>query len=73
MNENLLNEEATHYQKKIRTDELNIRRKCPITCVADVVIRSILPYLMNVSDEESDLSEESDSNTTSDDGSSNNM
>ena len=73
MNENLLKEEATHYQKKIRTDELNIRRKCRITCGADVVIRSILPYLMTVSDEESDLSEESDSNTTSDDGSSNNM
>lgn len=51
MNENLLKEEATHYQKKIRTDALNIRRKCHITYRADVVIRCILPYLMTVLDE----------------------
>jgi hypothetical protein len=38
MNEKLPQEEATHCQKKIKTDELSIRRQCRITCGADVVI-----------------------------------
>jgi hypothetical protein len=48
MNENIPQEEATHYQKKIKTDESSMRSQCRITCGADVIIRHILPYLITV-------------------------
>jgi hypothetical protein len=60
MNENFLQEEVSHCQMKMKTDESSIRRQCRITCGADVVIRHILPYLITATDEESDL--ESDAN-----------
>jgi hypothetical protein len=46
MNEKISPEEATPCQKKIKTDESNIRRQCRITCGADVIIRHVLPYLI---------------------------
>jgi hypothetical protein len=46
MNEKISPEEATPCQKKIKTDESNIRRQCRITCGADVIIRLVLPYLI---------------------------
>jgi hypothetical protein len=65
-NEKIPKEEATHYQKKIKTDESSMRRQCRITCGADVVIRHLLPYLIiTVADEESDSYAESDSNASS--------
>jgi hypothetical protein len=39
MNENILQGEPTHCQKKVKTDESSIRRQCRITCGANVVIR----------------------------------
>jgi len=48
MNENIPQEEATHHQKKMKTDESSMRRQCRITCGADVVIRHVLPYLVAV-------------------------
>jgi hypothetical protein len=65
MNENIPLEEVSHCQKKIKTDESNIRRQCRFTCGADVVIRHILPYLIITVAEESDPYAESDSNTLS--------
>ena len=59
---------ASQLQKKIKTDELSIRRQCRITCGVDVVIRHILPYLINATDEESDS--ESDVNDDDDNESS---
>jgi hypothetical protein len=64
MNENIPEEDATHSQKKIKTDESSIRRQCRITCGADIVIRHILPYLITAVDEESDS--ESDANDLDD-------
>jgi len=46
MNENIPQGEATHCQKKIKTDESSIRRQCHITCGADIVIRHVLPHLI---------------------------
>ena len=46
MNEKIPEEEATHYQKKIKTDESSMRRQCRITCGADVFIRNLLPFLL---------------------------
>ena len=46
MNEKISPEEATPRQKKIKTDESNIRRQCRITCGADVIIRHVLTYLI---------------------------
>jgi hypothetical protein len=66
MNEKIPEEEATHYQKKIKTDESSMRRQCRLSCGADVVIRHVLPYLIiTVADEESDSYAESDSNASS--------
>jgi hypothetical protein len=69
MNEKISLDEATPRQKKIKTDESNIRQQCRITCGADVVIRHILPYLITANDEESDS--ESDANDVDDNESSN--
>ena len=68
MNENIPQEEVSHCQKKMKTDELNIRRQCRITCGADVVIRHILSYLITATNEESDS--ESDANDLDDNESS---
>ena len=65
MNEKIPEEEATHYQKKIKTDESSMRRQYRITCGADVVIRHALPYLITAAGEESDSYAESDSNASS--------
>ena len=52
---------TTCCQKKMRTDESNIRRQCRFTCGADVVIGHVLPYLIiSVADGESDSYAESD-------------
>ena len=51
VNENIPQEEATRYQKKIKTDESSKRRQCCITCRADVIIRHVLPFLISVPDE----------------------
>jgi hypothetical protein len=45
MNE-IIQEEATHHQKNVETDELSMRRQYRITCGADVIIRHALPYLV---------------------------
>lgn len=58
--------------QEFKNDVSSIRRQCRITCGVDVVIRHVLPYLVTVSDEESDSDPESlDSNASSDDESSN--
>lgn len=62
--------DASHLQKKIKTNKLSIRRQCRMTCGADVVINLVLPYLMTVADEESDFNVELDSYAASDDESS---
>jgi hypothetical protein len=67
MNEKLSPEEATHCQKKIKTDESDIRQQCRVTCGADVVIRHVLPYLISMEDKEPDYYAESDSIVSSDD------
>jgi hypothetical protein len=46
MNEKISLDEATPRQKKIKTDESNIRQQCRITCGADVIIRHVLQYLI---------------------------
>jgi hypothetical protein len=61
MTQNILQEEVSHCQKKMNTNESSIRRQCRITCGADVVIRHILQYLITAKDEESSDSE-SDAN-----------
>jgi hypothetical protein len=52
---------ASHLQKKTKTDKSSIRRQCRMTCGADVVINLVLPYLMTVAEEEQDSNVESDS------------
>jgi hypothetical protein len=53
MNENNIRpEDATHHQKKIKSNEASIRQQCRVTCGADVVIRHVLPYLISVVDKE---------------------
>jgi hypothetical protein len=47
MNEKSTPENATQCQKKIKIDESNIRQQCRVTCGADVVIRHVLPFLIN--------------------------
>jgi hypothetical protein len=47
--------ETNHCQKKMRSDESDVRRQCRVTCGAEIVITHLLPYLITVSeDEESD-------------------
>jgi hypothetical protein len=61
---------ASLFQKKIKTDKSSIRSEYRITCGAYVINRHILPDLITVADEESNSYAESDSinsNTTSDD------
>ena len=62
--------DASHLQKKIKTNKLSIRSRCHMTCGADVVINLVLPYLMTVADEESDFNVELESYAASDDESS---
>jgi hypothetical protein len=52
---------ASHLQKKIKTDESSIRRQCRMTCGADVVINLVLLHLITVADEESDSNIQSNS------------
>jgi hypothetical protein len=65
--------EATNCQNNIKTDEWSIRQQCRVACGADIVIGHVLPFLTAVADEESDSYVESDSDSTSDDGSSDSM
>ena len=53
MSENIPQEEVSHCQKKMMTNESSIRRQYRTTCGADVVIRHVLPYLISTEDEES--------------------
>ena len=46
INNNSLEKNTTRYQKKIKSDESNIRQQCRVTCGADVVIGHVLPYLI---------------------------
>jgi hypothetical protein len=62
MNENIPQEEVC--RKKMKTNESSIGQQCRITCGADVIIRHVLPYLIDVADEESDS--ESDANDVDD-------
>ena len=62
MNENIPQEEVC--RKKMKTNESSIRQQCRITCGADAIIRHVLPYLIDVADEESDS--ESDANDVDD-------
>jgi hypothetical protein len=66
MNEKSHQDMAIHSQ--IKTNESSIRKKCRITCGADVVIQHILPYLIDVANEDSDS--ESDANDVDDNESS---
>jgi hypothetical protein len=50
MNENITPVEATHCQKKVKTDESDIQQQYRVTCGADVVIRHVLPFLIFVVD-----------------------
>jgi hypothetical protein len=50
MNENILQGEATHCQKKIKIDESDIRQSL-VTCGAAVIIRHVLPFLITATDE----------------------
>jgi hypothetical protein len=58
---------AIHSQKKIKTEGSSFRKQCRITCGADVVISHVLPYLINVADEDSASYAESDSYASSHD------
>jgi hypothetical protein len=49
-------------QKKMRSDESDVRRQCRVTCGAEIVITHVLPYLMTVSDEEFDSNSDDASN-----------
>jgi hypothetical protein len=48
MNEKHPQEEATHSQKKIKTDETSFRQQCRVTCGADIVIGHVLQFLVTV-------------------------
>jgi hypothetical protein len=50
MNENIPQEEVSHCQKKMKTDESSIRRQCRITCGADVIIGHVIPFLISTED-----------------------
>jgi hypothetical protein len=51
-------------QKKVRSDESVVRWQCRVTCGADTVITHVLPYLMTMSDEESDSDSDDKSNNS---------
>jgi hypothetical protein len=53
LDDNCLKENTTQHQKKVKVDETSFRRKCRITCGADVVIGYVLPYLINTGDDDS--------------------
>ena len=53
---------TTHYQKKIKADDLSIRSQYRVACGADVVIGHVLPYLLL-----SALDDDSDSESFADD------
>ena len=44
--DNSLGENTTRHQKKIKTEESDIRSQCRLTCGADVVIGHVLPFLI---------------------------
>jgi hypothetical protein len=44
--DNSLAENTTRHQKKIKTEESDIRSQCRLTCGADVVIGHVLPFLI---------------------------
>jgi hypothetical protein len=46
INDNILEENATGHEKKIKIDESSIRQQCRITCGADVIIGRVLPFLI---------------------------
>ena len=50
MNENIPQEEVSHCQNKMKTDETEIRRQCRITCRADVIIGHVIPFLISTED-----------------------
>ena len=50
MSENIPQEEVSHCQNKMKTDETEIRRQCRITCRADVIIGHVIPFLISTED-----------------------
>jgi hypothetical protein len=48
MNEKSYQDMAIHSQRKIKTEGSSFRKRCRITCGADVVISHVLLYLINV-------------------------
>jgi hypothetical protein len=67
MNEKSYQDMAIHSQRKIKTEGSSFRKQCHITCGAVVVISHVLPYLINVADEDSASYAESDSYASSHD------
>jgi hypothetical protein len=47
MNDNNLEENTTRSQKKMRSDESDIRQQCRVKCGADVIIRHVLLFLIS--------------------------
>ena len=45
-------ENSTGHQKKVKSDESDIRRQCRVTCGADVIIQHVLLFLVSAEDEE---------------------
>jgi hypothetical protein len=48
INDNILAENTTRHQKKMKKDESSIRQQCRVTCGADVVIGHVLQFLVTV-------------------------
>jgi hypothetical protein len=47
MNDNNLEKNTTRSQKKMRSDESDIRQQCRVKCGADVIIRHVLLFLIS--------------------------
>ena len=48
MNGNNLEENLTRHQKKIKTNQSELRQQSRVTCGADIVIGHVLPFLITV-------------------------
>jgi hypothetical protein len=40
--------QTNHCQMKMRSDELDVRQQCRVTCGADVVIGHVMPFLIGI-------------------------
>jgi hypothetical protein len=57
--------EANRCQKKMRSDESDVRQQCRVTCGADIVITHVLQYLITVSEDEESESDSDDKSNNS--------